>query len=85
MLGFPGGAMVKSLPASVGDVGNQETCEMWVGSLGWEDPVEDGMATHSNTLGCRITGTEEPGGLQSMVSQRVGHDLLTKQQQPLCN
>ena len=50
MLGFPGGAMVKSLAATVGDVGNQETCEMWVGSLGWEDPVEDGMATHSDNL-----------------------------------
>ena len=59
MLGFPGGAMVKSLPASAGDVGNQETCEMWVGSLSWKDPVEDGMATHSNNLACRITGTEE--------------------------
>ena len=49
---------------------------MWVPSLGWEDPLEEeGMATHSSLLAWRIPWTEEPGGLQSMGSQRVGHDL----------
>ena len=46
----------------------------WVRSLGWEDPLEEGMATHSSVLSWRIASTEEPGGLQSMGSQRVGHD-----------
>ena len=48
--------------------------ETWVLSLGWEDPLEKGMANHSSTLAWGIPWTEEPGGLQSMVSQRVGHD-----------
>ena len=43
--------------------------EMWVRSLGWEDPLEKGMATHFSMLTWRIPRTEEPGGLQSMVSQ----------------
>ena len=43
-------------------------------SLGWEDPLEKGMATHSSILAWRITRTEEPGGLQSVGSQRTGHD-----------
>ena len=43
-------------------------------SLGQEDPLEKGMATHSSTLAWRIPWTEEPGGLQSMGLQRVGHD-----------
>ena len=43
--------------------------EMWVRSLGWEDPLEKGMATHFSMLTWRIPQTEEPGGLQSMVSQ----------------
>ena len=50
---------------------------MWetpVQSLGWEDPLEKGMATHSSSLAWRIPWTEEPGGLQSMGSQRVRHD-----------
>ena len=42
--------------------------------LGWEDPLEKEMATDSSILACRIPWTEEPGGLQSMWSQRVGHD-----------
>ena len=46
---------------------------MWVWSLGWEDPLEELMATHSSILAWRIPWTEEPGGLQSKVS-RVGHD-----------
>ena len=48
--------------------------EMQVQSLGWEDPLEEGMATHSITLAGESPWTEEPGGLQSVVSQRVGHD-----------
>ena len=47
--------------------------ETWVRSLGWEDPLEKGMATNSSVLAWRIPRTEEPGGLQSMGSQRVGH------------
>ena len=42
--------------------------ETWVRSLGWEDPLEEGMAAHSNILAWRIPGTEEPGGLQSTGS-----------------
>ena len=57
--------MVKKLPAM------QET---WVRSLGWEDPLEEGMATHSSILAWRIPWTKEPGRLQSMESQRVRHD-----------
>ena len=48
--------------------------ETWVQSLGWEDPLEESMATHSSILAWRIPGTEELGELQSMGSQRVGHD-----------
>ena len=48
--------------------------ETWVRSLGWEDRLEKEMATHSSTLACKIPWTEEPGRLQSMGSQRVGHD-----------
>ena len=50
---------------------------MWetqVLSLGWEDPLEKGMATYSNVLTWRISWTEEPGRLQSMGCQRIGHD-----------
>ena len=57
--------MVKSLPAI------QET---QVQSLGWEDPLEKGMATYYNILAWRTLWTKEPGGLQSMGLQRVGHD-----------
>ena len=56
---------VKDLPAM---------WETWVQFLGWEDPLEKGMATHSSILAQRIPWIEEPGGLQSMGSQRVGHD-----------
>ena len=48
--------------------------ETWVRSLGGEDPLEEDMAAHCSTLAWRIPWTEEPGGLQSMGSQRVGHD-----------
>ena len=47
---------------------------MWVQLLGWEDPLEKGLATHSSILAWRIPGTEEPGGLQSIGSHRVRHD-----------
>ena len=57
--------MVKSLPAMH---------ETQVQSLGWEDPLEKGMATYSSILAWRIPWTEEPGRLQSMASQRVGYD-----------
>ena len=57
--------MVKNLPAM------QET---WVQSLGQEVSLEKGMATHSSILAWEIPWTEEPGGLQSMGSQRVGHN-----------
>ena len=60
---------VRNLPAM------QET---WVPSLGWEDLLEEEMATHSSVLSWTIPWTEEPGGLQSMGSQRVGHDRATK-------
>ena len=54
--------MVKNPPAGAGDIRDK------VPSLGQEDPLEEGMATHSSTLACRIPWTEEPGGLQSMGS-----------------
>ena len=53
--------------------------ETWVQSLGPKDPLENEMATYSSILAWKIPWTEEPGGLQSMGSQRVGHDLATKQ------
>ena len=46
----------------------------WVRSLGWEDPLQKQMATHSSILAWRIPWTQEPGGLQSMGLQRVGND-----------
>ena len=52
----------------------QEPQETQVRSLGGEDPLEEEMATHSSILAWRILWTEEPGGLQSMGSQRVRHD-----------
>ena len=61
-----------------------EMQETQVRSLGWEDPLEKEMAAHSSILAWEIPWTEEPGGLQSMESQRVGQDLATKQQQQVC-
>ena len=52
--------------------------ETWVWSLGQEAPLDEGMATHSSILAWRIPGKEEPGRLQSMGLQRVGHDWVTK-------
>ena len=60
--------MLKSLPTM---------WETWVWSLGWEDPLEKEMATHSSILAWKIPWTEAPGRLQSMGSQRVGHDWAT--------
>ena len=54
--------------------------EIWVQPLGWEDPLEMEIATHSSILAWEIPWTEEPNGLQSMESQRVGHNLVIKQQ-----
>ena len=62
---FPGGSVVKSLPVI------QDTQVQY---LGWEDPLEKGMATHSNILAWRIPWTEELRGLQSRGSERVRHD-----------
>ena len=58
--------------------------ETQVQSLGREDPLEKEMAAHSSNLAWKIPWTEEPDRLQSMGSQRVGHDLVTKQQQQKC-
>ena len=63
VLSFPGGSAVKNLPAK------QETR---VQPLGWEDPLEKGMATHSSALAWRIPWTEEPGRLQAMGSPKSG-------------
>ena len=60
--------MAKNLPANAGDVGEAGSI------LDREDPQEEDMATHSSILAWRITGTEKPGSLQSMGSQRVGQD-----------
>ena len=49
-------------------------CKMWILSLGWEDPLEEGMATHSIILAWKIPWMEEPGRLQSMGSLRVAHN-----------
>ena len=63
--GFSGGSAEKNLPTMQ---------EMQVRSLGWEDPLEKEMATHSSIIAWRIPWTEEPSKLQSMGSQGVGHD-----------
>ena len=65
---FPLARQVKNPPAM------QDTQEMWVQSLGREDPPEEEMATHSSILAWEIPWTEEPGRLQSVGSQRVGHN-----------
>ena len=60
--------MVKNLPANAGDIRDAGS------TPGWEDPLKEGMATHSSILAWRILWTEDPGMLQSMGSQRAGHD-----------
>ena len=62
-LALPGASVEKNSPANAGDMGSIP---------GQEDPLEKEMATHSSSLAWEITWTEEAGGLQSMVSQRVG-------------
>ena len=66
--GFPGGLAVKNPPAM------QETQKTQIRSLGWEDPPEEDVATHSSILAQRVPWTDEPGGLQSIGLQRVGSD-----------
>ena len=63
--------MIENLPAIQEVSLAQET---QVRSLGQEDPLENGMATHSSILACKIPGTEDPGRLQSLGIKRVGHD-----------
>ena len=65
---LPGDSVVKNPPAIAGDARD------WVQFLGWDDPLEQEMATHSNILAWKILWTEEPGGLLSMGSQRAEHD-----------
>ena len=60
--------VVKNLSANAGHIGDADLIP------GQEDPLEEGMATHSSVLAWRIPWTEEPGGLQSIASQRVRHD-----------
>ena len=68
--------MVKNPPAKAGDTSDV------VGSLGWEDPLEEDLATHSSILAWEIPWTEEPGGPQSTGLQRVRHNLVTKPLSP---
>ena len=63
--------VVKNLPANAGDTRNVRDTGL---IPGWEDPLEEGVATHSSILAWRIPWTEEPGGLQSMGSHTVRHD-----------
>ena len=65
LAGFPGGSVVKNPPANAGDMGL---------ILGWEDALEEEMATDSTILASGIPRTEEPGGLQSMGLQSVGYN-----------
>ena len=67
---FSGGSDSQESTCNAGD-------QTWVPALGQEDPLEEGMATHSSILAWRIPWTEEPGWLQSMGSQRVRHDRVT--------
>ena len=71
-MGFPGSLVVKKLPAHSEDLGLIP---------GWEDPLEEEMAIHSSILALETPWTEEPGRLQSMGSQRVGHNFATEQRQ----
>ena len=65
MLGFPGGSDSKQSACNTGDLGSV---------LGWEDTLEEGVAIHSSIVAREVSWTEEPGGLQSIGSQRAGHD-----------
>ena len=66
-MGFPGGLVVGNPPAKQ---------EMQVRSLGWEDPLEKKIATRLSILAWEIPRAEEPGGLESMGSQRIGHVVV---------
>ena len=66
--GFPGSTGRKNPPLKAGDA--RDRFDHWVG----EDPLKEGIATHSRILACRIPGIEESGGLQSIGSQRVRHE-----------
>ena len=68
ILGFSSGSAVKNLPANAEDIRDL------FGSLSWEDPLEEGIATYSSILAWRIPQTEEPSGLSSTWLQRAGHD-----------
>ena len=70
-MGFPGGSVGKESICNAGVTGSS------VPSLGREDPLKEGMATHSGILAWRIPYIEEPGWLQSLGSQRVGHNGIT--------
>ena len=67
-MGFSSGSAVKNLPANAEDIRDL------VGSLSWEDPLEEGITTYSSILAWRIPQTEEPGGLQPLGLQTVGHE-----------
>ena len=69
VVGLDAGGSVVKKPLAM-----QEIQETWVQSLGWEDPLEKGMAPHSSILAWRILWAKEPCGLQSIRSQRVRHD-----------
>ena len=71
--------MVKELPGVAAPRKKKRiacNAKTWVPSLGWEDPLEEGMAAHSSILAWRIPRTEEPDGLQSMGWERVGHKIV---------
>ena len=65
MLGFPGGSDSKQSACKAGDLGSV---------LGWEDTLGEGVAIHSSIIAWEVSWTEEPGGLQSIASQRVRYD-----------
>ena len=80
---FPGGSSLVDFPVAQTVKRLPTMWETRIQSLGQEDPLEKEMATHSSVLAWEISRTEKPGRLQSMGSQRVGHDLATEQQQPI--
>ena len=65
-MGFPSGSVVKNLP-------EMQEMQIWVQSLGWEDPLEEDMTTHSSVLAGKIPWTEQPGGYNHGVA-KVRHD-----------
>ena len=71
-------SLLDGLPGSHSGTGPTCPCKrhkrLWVPFLGWEDPLEKEMASHCNILAWKVPRTEEPGGLQSLGTQKVGHD-----------